>query len=185
LWIGGQQVWLGPALAGRQITIWVDETSLHILLGGIRLKMLPSRLGVAELARLAADDARPAGPSPLPLATAMAVEMDRVVNAAGLVCLAGSQVGVGYHLAGQHVTLRMDGTQMAVISHDGILLRTIACPVPPGERHRLRGVHRATMCPPAPAGPVTVPRRVSQRGSIMVATQKIQVGMIHARKTSP
>jgi hypothetical protein len=34
LWIGGQQVWLGPALAGRTITIWVDETSLHVLLDG-------------------------------------------------------------------------------------------------------------------------------------------------------
>jgi hypothetical protein len=29
---------------------------------------------------------------------------------------------------------------------------------------------------------VTVQRRVSQRGQIMVATQRIQVGMIHARK---
>ncbi len=32
-------------------------------------------------------------------------------------------------------------------------------------------------------GPVTVWRRVSERGSIMVAKQKIHVGMIHARKT--
>ena len=32
------------------------------------------------------------------------------------------------------------------------------------------------------AAPVTVQRRVSQRGQIMVATQRIQVGMIHARK---
>ncbi len=31
-------------------------------------------------------------------------------------------------------------------------------------------------------GPVIVQRRVSQRGSIMVATQRIHVGMIHARK---
>ncbi len=30
-------------------------------------------------------------------------------------------------------------------------------------------------------GPVTVQRRVSQRGSIMVATQRIHVGMIHAQ----
>ena len=54
LWIGGQQVWLGPALADRKVTIWVDETSLHVLLDGARIKTLPSRLGVAELARLAA-----------------------------------------------------------------------------------------------------------------------------------
>src|ERR1022692_4439327 len=44
LWVGGQQVWLGPALAGRTITIWVDETRLHVLLDGTRLKTLPSRL---------------------------------------------------------------------------------------------------------------------------------------------
>jgi alkanesulfonate monooxygenase SsuD/methylene tetrahydromethanopterin reductase-like flavin-dependent oxidoreductase (luciferase family) len=36
LWIGGQQIWLGPALAGRAVTIWVDETSLHVLLDGTR-----------------------------------------------------------------------------------------------------------------------------------------------------
>ena len=59
LWIGGQQVWLGPALADRKVTIWVDETSLHVLLDGARIKTLPSRLGVAELARLAAAGARP------------------------------------------------------------------------------------------------------------------------------
>jgi len=38
LWTGGQQIWLGPALAGRTVTIWVDETSLHVLLDGTRLK---------------------------------------------------------------------------------------------------------------------------------------------------
>ena len=59
LQLGGQQVWLGPALADRKVTIWVDETSLHVLLDGARIKTLPSRLGVADLARLAAGGARP------------------------------------------------------------------------------------------------------------------------------
>ncbi len=45
LWIGGQQVWLGPALARRAVTLWVDQTSLHVLLDGTRIKTLPSRLG--------------------------------------------------------------------------------------------------------------------------------------------
>ena len=31
VWIGGQQVWLGPALSGRQITFWADAISLHVL----------------------------------------------------------------------------------------------------------------------------------------------------------
>jgi hypothetical protein len=59
LWIGGQQVWLGPALAGRQVTLWADQISLHVLADGARLKTLPSRLGIAELSRLAANGARP------------------------------------------------------------------------------------------------------------------------------
>jgi transposase InsO family protein len=182
LWVGGQQVWLGPALADRKVTIWVDETSLHVLLDGARVKTLPSRLGVAELARLASAGARPAGPSPLLAGTATAVEIERTVNATGLVGLAGAQVSVGYPLAGQRVTLRMDGTQMAVISGDGELLRTLPCPVPAGDRFRLRGARKAAASPPPPSGPVTVQRRVSSRGGIMVATQKIQVGLIHAGK---
>ena len=182
LWIGGQQVWLGPALAGKKVTIWVDETSLHVLLDGARVKTLPSRLGIIELARLAAAGARPAGPSPLLAGTGTAVEVERTVNACGLAGLAGAQVSVGYQLAGQRVILRMDGTQMAVISGDGELLRTMPCPVPAGDRHRLRGARRAAASPAPPAGPVTVQRRVSSRGGIMVATQKIQVGLIHAGK---
>src|SRR5215475_9830957 len=182
LWIGGQQVWLGPALAGRKITIWVDETTLHVLVDGIRLKTLPSRPSFVELARLAADGARPAGPSPLPSGTGTAIEIDRTVNGVGLAGLGGHQVNVGFDLAGQRVTLRMDGTQMAVISHGGAFLRTMPWPVPARDRHRLRGARRSTTSPPPAAGPVIVQRRVSQRGSIMVATQRIHVGMIHARK---
>jgi transposase InsO family protein len=182
LQLGGQQVWLGPALADRKVTIWVDETSLHVLLGGARIKTLPSRLGVAELVRLASAGARPAGPSPLLAGTATAIEIERTVNATGLVGLAGAQVSVGYQLAGQRVTLRMDGTQMAVITSDGELARTMPCPVPPGDRYRLRGARKAAASPLPPSGPVTVQRRVSSRGGIMVATQKIQVGLIHAGK---
>ncbi len=140
LWIGGQQIWLGPALAGRQVTIWVDDTTLHVLLDGARLKTLPSRLGVIELARLAADGARTAGSPPLPAGTATAIEVDRMVNACGLVGLAGRQLNVGYQLAGQRVTLRMDGTQMTVISHEGEVLRTMPCPVPPGMIHARKTV---------------------------------------------
>jgi hypothetical protein len=163
------------------VTIWADETTLHVLADGTRLKTLPSRLTFVELARLAADGARPAGPSPLPSGTGTAIEIERTVNGVGLAGLGGRQVNVGFDLAGQRVTLRLDGTQMAVISHAGTLLRTLPCPVPADDRHRLRGARRAANPPSAP-GPVIVQRRVSQRGSIMVATQRIHVGMIHARK---
>jgi transposase InsO family protein len=184
LQIGGQQVWLGPALSGRAVTLWADETSVHVLLDGTRIKTLPSRLGVTELARLAAGGARPAGPSPLPAGDGAVIEVDRTVNATGLAGLAGDQVSVGLQLAGQRVTLRMEGPLMAVLGHDGSLLRTLACPVPADRRWRLRGARRARTLPPQPGGPVTVQRRVSSRGGLMVARQKIHAGMIHAGKTA-
>jgi len=184
LWIGGQQVWLGPALSGRQITLWADAISLHVLLDGARIKTLPSRLGAADLARLAARGARPAGPSPLPTGDGAVIEVDRTVNAAGLVSLADQQTGVGSPLAGQRITLRMEGPLMAVLGHDGSLLRTLACPIPADRRSRLRGARRGRSVPPRPGGPITVQRRVSSRGGLMVARQKIHAGMIHAGKTA-
>ena len=108
LWIGGQQVWLGPALSGRQITIWADATSLHVLLDGARIKTLPSRLGVTELARLAANGARPAGPSPLPAGDGAVIEVDRTVNAAGLVSL-GDRPGRRWFAAGRAAGHLADG----------------------------------------------------------------------------
>ena len=184
LWIGGQQVWLGPALSGRQVTLWADAVSLHVLADGARIKTVPSRLGVTELARLAASGARPAGPCPLPAGDGTVIEVDRTVNATGGVSLGDQQIGAGLPLAGQRVTLRMEGPLMAVIGHDGSLLRTLACPIPAGRRWRLRGARRARSLPPLPGGPITVQRRVSCRGALMVARQKIHAGMIHAGKTA-
>src|SRR5215831_8115364 len=182
LWIGGQQVWLGPSLSGRQVTLWADAISLHVLADGARIKTLPSRLGLAELARLTANGARPTGPSPLPTGDGAVIEVDRTVNATGGVSLADQQVGVGLPLTGQRVTLRMEGPLMAVLGHDGSLLRTLACPIPAGRRYRLRGARRGRSLPPLPGGPITVQRRVSSRGGLIVARQKIHAGMIHAGK---
>ena len=115
-------------------------------------------------------------PASSPACRRQPLEVDRVVPPSG-------NLWIGGELAGQRITLRMDGTVMAVISHGGVLLRTLPCPVPAADRRRLRGAHRAATIPPPSTGPVTVQRRVSQRGSIVVATQRIHVGIIHARKT--
>ena len=171
-----------PTAGGPTVTIWGRRDNPACPARRNPLKTLPSRLGITELARLAADGGRPAGPSPLPTGNGTAIEVERMVNGVGLAGLAGAQLNVGYELAGQRVTLRMDGTQMAVVSHDGELLRTVPCPVSPADRHRLRGARRAASMVTPPAGPITVQRCVSQRGFVMVARQKIQVGMIHARK---
>ena len=66
LWIAGQQVWLGPAMTGRTVRLWAGLKQVHVLLGGHRIKTLPSRFDARDLARLAAAGAQPAGPPPLP-----------------------------------------------------------------------------------------------------------------------
>jgi len=182
LWIAGQQVWLGPAMTGRTVRLWGGLAQVHVLLGGHRIKTLPSRLDARDLARLAAAGARPAGPPPLPPACGKVIEVDRTVNASGNVSLGDRIVSAGLPLAGQRVTLRLDGPVAHVLA-GGVLVRTVACPVPPEARPRLRGARPGTAQPPRLPEPLVVTRRVSVRGSVMVGRQKIQVGLAHARKT--
>ena len=59
--VGRQQIWLGPARAGLQVTVWVDTDRLHVLgLDGGRIKSTSSRLSQRDLARLRAEDGRAA-----------------------------------------------------------------------------------------------------------------------------
>jgi transposase InsO family protein len=184
--VGPQQFWLGPARAGQQVTFWIDAVTVHLSIGGWRIKTVPSRLSEVDLARLRRTGARPAGPppagpSPGALAASQCVEVDRLVTGTGGVTLLNRLILVGSPLAGQRARVRLDGQLMHVISQDGVLWRILPCPIPPGQRHRLQGVRLAGPAPlpePAPA----VQRRVSSRGSIQVARQRIQVGMTHAGK---
>jgi hypothetical protein len=182
LWIAGQQIWLGPAMTGRTVRIWAGLSQVHVLLGGHRIKTLPSRLGTRDLARLAAAGAQPAGPPPLPPASGDVIEVDRTVNASGNVSLGDRIVSAGLPLAGQRVTLRLEGPVVHVLA-GGVLARALACPIPPEARPRLRGARPGAAQPPRLPEPLTVARRVSGRGSVMIGGQKIQVGLVHARKT--
>ena len=103
------------------------------------------------------------------------------MNASGNVSLGDRIVSAGLPLTGQRVTLRLDGP-VAHILAGGVLARTVACPVSPEARPRLRGARPGT-APPRLPEPLVVARRVSVRGSVMVGGQKIQVGLAHARKT--
>jgi hypothetical protein len=184
--VGPQQFWLGTARAGQEVTLWIDTTTCHLSVGGWRIKTVPSRLSEVDLARLRHTDGRPAGPppagpSPGALASSRCVEVDRLVTGTGGVTLGSRLILVGSPLAGQRARIRLDGQLMHVITQDGVLWRTLPCPIPPGQRHRLQGVRLAGPAPlpePAPA----VQRRVSSRGGIQVARQRIQVGMTHAGK---
>jgi transposase InsO family protein len=186
MWVGGQQFWLSPARAGQTVTLWIDITTVHLSIGGWRIKTVPSRLSEVDLARLRQADARPAGPppagpSPGALAASRCVEVDRLVNSIGGITLLNRLILVGSPLAGQRARIRLDGQLMHVLTQDGVLWRTLPCPIPPGQRHRLQGVRLAGPAP-LPEATVTAQRRVSSRGGIQVAHQKIQVGMTHARK---
>jgi hypothetical protein len=79
--------------------------------------------------------------------------------------------------------VRLDGP-VAHILAGGATVRTITCPVPQHARHRLRGARAATAGPPQPPAALTVRRRVSIRGAIMIGGQRIQVGLPHAGKTA-
>ena len=182
LWIAGQQVWLGPAMTGRTVRLWVGLDRVHVLLDGHRIKTLPSRLDARDLARLAAAGAQPAGPPPLPPASGDVIEIDRTVNASGNVSLGDRIISAGLPLAGQRVTLRLEGPVAHVLAA-GVIVRTVACPVSPEGRPRLRGARPGTAQPPRLPDPLVVTRRVSVRGAVMIGGQKIQVGLAHARKT--
>jgi hypothetical protein len=115
------------------------------------------------------------------LAASRCVEVDRLVTGTGGVTLLNRLILVGSPLAGQRARIRLDGQLMHVITQDGVLWRTLPCPIPPGQRHRLQGVRLAGPAPLPESAPA-VQRRVSSRGGIQVARQRIQAGMTHAGK---
>src|SRR5271163_4385708 len=182
LWIAGQQIWLGPAMTGRTVRLRAGLGQVHVMLCGHRIKTLPSRLDARDLARLTAAGARPAGPPPLPPASGDVIDVERTVNASGNVSLGDRILSAGLPLAGQRVTLRLEGP-VAHVQAAGILVRTLACPVPPEARPRLRGARPGTARPPRLPEPLVVTRRVPVRGPVMAGGQKIQAGLPHARKT--
>lgn len=63
---GKQHIDVHPALAGRTLTIWADQRSIHLILDGHVLRTVSSRLLPADLKFLTMRGARPAGPPPRP-----------------------------------------------------------------------------------------------------------------------
>jgi hypothetical protein len=154
--IGPQQFWLGTSRRGQQVTFWIDTTTVHLSIAGWRIKTVPSRLSAVDLARLRNAGARPAGPPPAgPVPGAMAatscVEVERLVNSAGIITLGNQVIQVGSPLGGQRARVRLHGQVMHVITQDGVLWRSLPCPILPGQRHKLQGVRLAGPQPLPPA----------------------------------
>jgi transposase InsO family protein len=178
-----QQFWLGPDRAGTTVTLWADTTVVHLLTNGVRLKTVPSRLTVAHLQRLLDEGGRPAGLPPIPIGQyGDAVEVDRTVNACGQISLVGKQRPIGYHFAGQRLTVRLDRGVLQLVDN-GILLRSLPNPLTPAEHARLRDARPAGPPPQPAAEPIRVERRIDSRGALVVAGQRIHVGMVHAGRT--
>jgi transposase InsO family protein len=183
--VAGRQFWLGPHRAGITITFWADTEVIHLMTSGSRVKSVRSHLAPTDLVRLAADGARPAGPPPLPPAEpGSAIEVERVASSIGHISLGGKQLLAAEALAGRVLGIRIE--QHTLTYFDPVtreLLRTRPNPLTWDQAQRLRGARRAGPPPHPATSPVTVQRRASNSGVIMVVGQKIALGRIHARKT--
>ena len=179
----GQQFWLGPDRAGTTVAFWANTTVVHLLTNGVRLKTVPSRLTVADLQRLLADGGRPAALPPIPVGEpGDPIEVDRLVNACGQISLAGRQHPIGYHFPGRRVTVRLDRGLLQLVDN-AVLLRNLPNPLTAAEVARIRDARPAGPAPQPGPEPVRVDRRVSSRGAIVVAGQRIHVGIAHAGRT--
>jgi hypothetical protein len=183
----GRQIWLGKALAGQQVTIRLDHSTMHVFRDGQLIKTHPVTLDGKDLARPRTTGAKPARPSPAtalppgPLPADAVIEVQRLVGAGGCVGIGGKQVSAGIHLAGQRVTLRLDAKLLHVITAGGVLARTLPSPLTPTARSRLRGARLAGPPPPPPPA-LRVTRVVSSQGGLMVAGVKIHLGHVHRGK---
>ena len=180
-----RQFWMGPQRAGMVARIRAGCDLIHVLAGGIRIKTVRSRLPVNDLARLIAQGAIPAGPSPLPPAEdGGAVEVERCVSRIGLVSLAGHQPSAAEIPGGRRAGIRIEpATLMFYDLATRELLRTRKNPLTPEQVKGLRGVRPAGPPPRPSAEPARVQRRASNTGVIMVAGQKIALGRTRKHQT--
>ena len=185
LGVSGKQFWLGPARAGVTITFWADDQIIHLLIAGVRVKTVRSHLSSTDLAALAAHGGRAAGPSPLPPAEpdTTVLEVDRTVNRAGLVSLGSTSVLAAEILGGRRVTIRIDQTLLSFFDPDTRqLLRTRPNPLSVEQARKLRGARPAGPPPRPNTEPITIQRRASNTGVIMIAGQNIALGRSYAHR---
>lgn len=178
-----KQFWLGPARAGVTITFWANHEVIHLFIAHARIKTLRSHLSSNDLAALAAAGGRPGRASPLPPAepNGTAMEVDRTVSKDGLVSLGQRAILAAEILGGRRVTIRIeDATLMFFDPDTRELLRTRPNPLTYDQARKLRGARPAGP-PPRPAvEPITVQRRASNSGVVMIAGQKLALGRTHA-----
>lgn len=93
---GAQQVWVGKNYGGRTVVMWIDLTSVHVILNDV-VKTVLSKLTTTDLERLPRRGTRPGRPSPTAdavdvsatIARPRAIEIDRTANRDGVVIVRG------------------------------------------------------------------------------------------------
>lgn len=180
-----RQFWMGTHRAGMVARIWADCNLIHVLIGGTRIKTVRSHLSVNDLAKLVAQGATNAGPSPLPpIEEGDAVEVERAVSSLGHVSLAGHQLLAAEILGGLPVGIRIEPATLMFYDLDTReLLRTRPNPLTPQQIKGLRGVRPAGPPPRPSTEPIRAQRRASNTGVIMVAGQKVALGRVHKHQT--
>ncbi len=177
----------GPPGPGQVVRFWADCDLIHLSASAAPgSRPCAPTCRVNDLARLAANGAAPAGPSPLPpIEDGEAVEVDRPVSRGGTGQPRpppAARRGDPRRAAGRHPDRAR---------HPDVLRprRPASCSAPdptrspPAEVARLRGVRPAGPPPRPSAEPIRVQRRASNTGVIMVAGQKVALGRVHAGQT--
>jgi transposase InsO family protein len=184
MWVARRQFWLGPARAGKVVRFWASTEVIHLSIDGARVKSVRSHLTVADLAKLAATDASPAGLAPLPIEDGHALEVDRVVSAGGTVSLGGKFLVAAEILAGRRVGIRIEPSTLLFFDLDTReLLRTRPNPLTPDQVTRLHGARPAGPPPRPSVEPIRVQRNADGTGTVSVCGQRVGVGRAYAHRT--
>ena len=181
MWLCGNQFWLGTEHAGQIVRFWIDCDWVHLSIGARRIKTLRSRFSVADLDKLTANGAVPAGPPPVSTRQRPdvgVVEVERTVARAGTISLGARIVLVAWILAGRRVGVWIEeGAPLLFFDPETrVLLRTRPNPLAPGEAATLQRPQPVGTPPRPSTEPITVQRRASNTGLIMVAGQKVAIG---------
>lgn len=188
----GNQFWLGTARAGQVVRFWIDCDWVHLSVGGQRIKSLRSRFTVNDLDVLTAQGAVPAGPAPVSSqggagsrAGRTIVEVERTVARNGMVSLGKQTVLAAEILAGRRVGIYIEqGAPLLFFDPETReLLRTRPNPLAPGEAVHLQRCRPVGPVPRPSTEPVTVQRRASNTGVIMVTGQTVALGRQHKHLT--
>jgi hypothetical protein len=109
------------------------------------------------------------------------LEVDRLVSRGGLVSLGDHRLLAAEILGGRRVSIRIEDTMLLFFDPDTReLLRVRPNPLTYQEARKLRGARPAGPPPRPSVQPMTVQRKASNTGVIMVVGQKIALGRVHA-----